>query len=594
MKLIRIAFKYLKKYPALTRITLSSIIMASFFEGASFGMLIPLIQSMMPKTTNLLESIPLLGRFSTLFLLKTQLSVISFVFVLLFLSILIKNVFVYLSRIFTAKLRFSIMKTIRTNLMDNLIEYDMRYFDSVKKGYLLSNIDAETARMGDFIVAVLDLITLCTKVAAYAAVLFLISWRASIGIFVLIAVVLSPLELIMKRIKKIGTQLSHALVDYNYKLMEILGGIRLIKMCGTEGLEKKNFRNAIDITYALQYKINRYISLIIPLSEVVVFALIVFFFLLLINVIKIDVANAFPFIATYLLALARMLTQLNTLNGRRSDAMSGLAAFASYDEISDGRGKREIKSGNKIMHQFLDAIEFKDVSFAYVEGKSTLNNISIRIPKGKMTAIVGASGVGKSTLVNLIARFYEPNSSEILVDGTNLKDLALKEWRRKLGFVSQDVFIFNTTVRDNIAYGHNGASEEKIIRAAKAAGAHDFIMELPDKYDTVLGERGVKLSGGQKQRVSIARAIIHNPEILILDEATSSVDTQTERLITRALDKLTRDRTVIAIAHRLSTVLHADNIIVLHEGKVVEQGKHADLLKNGGLYKRLYEVQFSI
>lgn len=594
VKLIRTAFKYLKKYPFLTRFTLFSIIMASFFEGASFGMLIPLIQSMMNNTLNLFGTVPFLKHFSGIFLSETQFNIISFIFILLFFIILIKNVFIYLSRIFTAKLRFNIMKNLKTNLMDNLIEYDMQYFDSVKKGYLVSNIDAETTRMGDFIANALDLIALLAKVTAYVGLLFLISWRVSIGIFVLIAIVLSPLEFIMKKIKIVGVKISSALVDYNYKLMEILGGIRLIKMSGTENLEKSEFKNATDKTYDLQYSINRYISLIIPLSEVVVFGLIALCFLVMINTIKINIAGVFPFIATYLLVLAKMLTQLNALNDKRSEAMARLAAFLSYDEICDKRGKQKIKSGSKIIDKFSDSIEFKGVNFAYLQYKEVLKNININIPKGRMTALVGASGVGKSTIVNLIARFYESDDGKILVDGIDLKELSLKEWRRKLGFVSQDIFIFNTSVRDNILYGHSGISEEEIIKATEASGAHDFIMELPDKYNTVLGERGVKLSGGEKQRVSIARAIIHNPEILILDEATSSVDTETERLITQAIDRLTKDRTVIAIAHRLSTILHADNIIVLDEGIVVEQGRHADLIKKNGLYKRLSDAQFKL
>lgn len=593
MELITVAYKYLRRYHVLTTIVLFSIIMASLFEGVSFGMLIPLILGMTTEGVNLLQNLPFFGYLNSLFLSNNQQTFISFMFILLFLILLVKNIFVYLSNTLIVKLKLALVRDCRVKLMNNLLEYDIKYFDSIKTGNIVSNINAETQRMGDFISAVLQLTALTGKVIVFIILLFLISWKVSILVFALIASVLLPIELILKRVKHIGSHLTQALADYNYKLIELLGAVRLIKICATEDLEKKNFKSYADKIYETWFKSNKYSKLIIPLSEVFIFGLIALFFIISINLTKMDFKNIFAFIATYLLVLAKMLTQLNNLNGMRSDAVSNLAAFASYEALSEERGKKTILSGNRIIENFSDSIEFKNVSFSYINGRQVLDNVNIKIPKGKMAAVVGASGVGKSTMVNLIPRFYEVSLGEILIDGIRLQDLNLSKWRRKIGFVSQDIFIFNASVTSNIAYGYDKLSEEEVVCAAKAANAHDFIMKLPEKYDTILGERGIKLSGGQKQRISISRAIIHNPEILILDEATSSLDTETERLIREAVERLTRGRTVIAIAHRLSTILHSDNIIVLDEGRVVEMGHHWDLLKKNGLYKRLYNAQFS-
>jgi len=592
MKLLLVALKYLKRYPLLTWSVLFSIIITSFFEGASFGILIPLIQSMTVYSSGFFEKIPIINHLGFSFSSLSQVKTMSLIFVLMFLIIAIKNAFLYLSNILIAKLRFGIIRDLRISLMNNLLEYDIKFFDNIKTGYILGNINMETERMGNFMLAVLQFFSLLARVIVYIAILFVISLKISIIIFLLIASVLLPIELIMKKVKKIGLQTSQSIANYNYKLIELISGIRLIKASGTEEMEGESFKTKINNIYHFSYQSNKYIHLIIPLSETFIFGLIVIFFLILVNLVKIDFANSFPFIAIYLLVLAKMLTQLNALNNQRSQAMSNLAAFTSYDKMYDKKDKMTIKSGDKEVSKFSDSIEFRVVKFSYINGKRILNDINLKIPRGKITAFVGTSGAGKSTLVNLILRFYDIESGEILIDGIDLRELDLRKWRKKIGFVSQDIFVFNTSVKENISYGYDGLSDEDIIKAAKAANAHDFIMELPDKYNTILGERGLRLSGGQRQRISIARAIIHNPEIFILDEATSSLDTETEKLINEAIDKLTKYRTVIAIAHRLSTILHADKIIVLDEGRVIESGKHMDLLAKNGLYKRLYEAQF--
>ncbi|NQU95488.1 MAG: ABC transporter ATP-binding protein [Candidatus Omnitrophica bacterium] len=593
MKVTKFVFRYLKVYPALSLTILALIIITSLFEGASFSVLIPLIQSMIGGSTNLFDKIPFINTLWQPFSSMGQAETVSLIFILMLGLLLIKNVFVYFSGVLIAKLGFGATRDFRVKLMDNLLDYDMRFFDSAKTGHIIASINTETERMGNFIKAVLQLIAFSGKVIAYMVLLFLISWKVSILVFSLVAIVLIPIESIMKKIRDVSMFISSAVANYNYKLIELLSGIRLIRACGTESLEKKAFKTKADDIFNFRYKGHKYINLIIPLSEVLIFTLIVISVLVLINVVKVDIASTFPLMATYLLAMVRMLTQINTLNNNRSAALKKLASFTVYDRFYDERGKKAIKNGQKKINVFSNSIEFKKVNFSYTKDKEVLRDVSMKAPKGKVTALVGASGAGKSTIVNLILRFYEVNSGDILVDGVSLKSFDLKSWRQKIGLVSQDVFIFNTSVKDNIAYGHARIEEEKIVAAAKTANAHDFIMSFPNQYDTILGERGVRLSGGQKQRISIARAIIHNPEILILDEATSSLDTKTEILINEAVDRLTKDRTVIAIAHRLSTILHADNIIVLDEGRVVESGTHPSLISEKGLYKQLYDVQFS-
>lgn len=593
MGTIHTAHKYLKKYTMLSAAVLSTAVLASIFDGASFGMLIPVIQSFIGMKVAFLDKIAIHLKPYLPGLFATQNKTIALAVLVLFVIVIMKNIAVYASNVLTARLRFGIIKDTSADLMDNLIDYDVAFFDSAKTGHLVSVFSVETTRMGGFIMAVLRFTSILARVLVYATLLVFISPVVSIALFALVGITVLPLEIIMKKLKRLGASVSQALAEYNYTIIEILTGIRLIKISGTEPAEKKRFRGTADRIAKFSFKSNEHISLLIPISEVVIFGLISAGLLFLTHVAKVDLSTSFPYTATYLVVLVRGLSQLNTLNGTRSEAVNLLPAFSRYEELLDKRGKWTILSGTRTISHFSGSIKFDNVSFAYRTGKNVLHDVSLVIPKGKVVALVGASGAGKSTITNLIIRFYDVTSGRITVDDIDMRELDIRSWRRKIGFVSQDIFIFNTTVRENIAYGHPEPGETKVMAAAKAANAHDFIMALDKGYDTMLGERGVRLSGGQKQRLSIARAVMHDPEILILDEATSSLDTRTEELIRQAVDKLAKGRTVVAIAHRLSTVAHADSIIVLENGRIVESGRHGELLNNAGAYRLLYETQFT-
>ena len=293
----------------------------------------------------------------------------------------------------------------------------------------------------------------------------------------------------------------------------------------------------------------------------------------------------------FLVMLYSVIEPIKELSKATYGIPKGLASMERINKILEAENPISDPENPKPLDGFKEAIRFENVDFSYENGKQILKGINLEIPHGKMIAIVGESGAGKSTLVDLVPRFWDVSAGKITVDGVDIRDVRVKDLRSLMGNVNQDPILFNDTIFNNIAFGVEGATEEQVIAAAKIANAHDFIMEKPEGYQTNIGDRGTKLSGGQRQRLSIARAILKNPPILILDEATASLDTESERIVQDALDRLMSSRTTIAIAHRLSTIKNADEIIVMHEGVIVERGKHEDLIALGGYYKKLYDMQ---
>jgi ATP-binding cassette, subfamily B, bacterial MsbA len=371
-----------------------------------------------------------------------------------------------------------------------------------------------------------------------------------------------------------------------------VSGIRLVKSFGGEGYEDRRFTDASHRYSAGMVRINRVSALSQPLTEIIGMAIAVM--VLWIGALDVlgnrgmDGASLIVFMTLVmrLLQPIKQAFQVPTL------AQQALASAERLFDVLDRSTETQTDRGTRVVSTFDRAVEFDDVSFAY-GNEPVLENISFVAPKGSIVALVGASGAGKSTLVDLIPRFYEPKAGTIRIDGADTRDITLPSLRSITGIVSQDTVLFNDTVRNNIAYGAGARfTNEQIEQAARAANAHAFISELPQGYETVLGERGTRLSGGQRQRLAIARALLIDPPILILDEATSALDTESERLVQEAVDRLLAGRTVFVIAHRLSTIVHADLILVLDRGRIVERGTHAELLKQRGVYFRLHSLQF--
>jgi subfamily B ATP-binding cassette protein MsbA len=387
------------------------------------------------------------------------------------------------------------------------------------------------------------------------------------------------------------------MADITSVLQETISGIKVVKAFGMEEFENKKFQTQTWRYFKSLLKITRIRNLASPITEFLsVVAGVVIIWYGGMQVLELGTMRASEFL-TFLIAIFQIMPPVKELTSVNNRIQESTSAAKRVFEILDI--EPDIKEApNAIeLKEFKDEIVFENVWFSYngtKNGDFILKGINLKVKKGEILAIVGPSGAGKSTLVDLIPRFYDPTEGRILIDGIDLRMIKIKSLRDKIGIVTQETILFNDTIRNNIAYGLEDCPIDKIIEVAKAANAHDFIMQLPNGYDTVIGERGMKLSGGQRQRISIARALLKNPPILILDEATSNLDAESEILVQEAIERLMQNRTVFVIAHRLSTIRNADRIIVIDNGRIVQEGKHEELIHQDGLYKKLYEMQFNI
>ncbi|MEZ0261842.1 MAG: ABC transporter ATP-binding protein, partial [Alphaproteobacteria bacterium] len=418
-------------------------------------------------------------------------------------------------------------------------------------------------------------------------VMFYQDWQLTLAsLFVFPAAGFGVMKL-SKKLRRISANMQARTGDLTSMLGQAFQGNRHVKSYGMEEFEKGRVNVIIENIYSLMYRVYRYSALIAPIAEMlggIAIMTIVVYGGMQVMAGASTAGKLFSFIAAFLLAYEPMkrLARLNNILQMGYAALDRLYKVLDTPPlIADKPDAIELKVKNP-------TVAFENVSFVYADGTEALHDVSFGAKAGKTVALVGESGAGKSTILNLIPRFFDINSGSIKVDGHDIRNLTLKSLRASLAHVSQEVAIFSDTIRDNISYGSLGATEEQIIDAAKQAAAHDFILELPQGYDTRVGENGVKLSGGQRQRISIARAMLRNAPILLLDEATSALDANSERLVQAALERLQKGRTTIVVAHRLSTIMNADVIYVMAQGRVVESGTHAELLAAGGTYARLY------
>ncbi|MBK8982751.1 MAG: ABC transporter ATP-binding protein [Ignavibacteria bacterium] len=532
--------------------------------------------------------------FSKILVSYDKLEVLKYLCILIFVTFLLKNLFSYLQTYFMAAVEQGILKDIRKDLYNHYLDLPLSFYSDERKGNLISRIINDVQIIKDSLIAVLNsLFRDPPTIITFSIVLFLFNWKLTLIIFLMAPVTAFILSKIGNSLKRSSQKSQEKISDITATLDETLGAVRVVKAFGMEDYEKQKFDRENQSYFELLVKIFRKRALASPVSEIIgVITIVIILYIFGTDIIRGNsdmTPGAFIF---YLAVFFQMMPSLKLFGQMFNSYKEGSAASERVFKLLDTKPDIVNKPDAKKLNEFQNGIEFRNVSFHYEKSEMILKDINLEIYKGKIIAIVGPSGAGKSTLVDLIPRFYDAVSGSLLIDGTDIKDLTIESVREKMGVVTQETILFNDTIRNNIAYGKKDIPSEKIIEAAKAANAHVFIDRLETGYDTVIGDRGVKLSGGERQRLSIARALLKNPPILILDEATSSLDTESEILVQQAIERLMHGRTSVVIAHRLSTVRNADMIVVLNEGLITETGTHDELMLNDSIYKKLYNLQF--
>lgn len=505
-------------------------------------------------------------------------------------TVLLKNVFLYIAIYIFTPLRTAIISRLRKDLYNKILQLPVSYFTDKRKGDIFSRMsndmtDIEWSLYGTMEGFVRDPLT----ILIFLSILIAISPKLSLFMLLLLPFTGFIIGRVGRSLKKQSTKVAEITGNMMSQLDETLSGMRVVKAFNAENALRNNFLSINHLLNTVRNKINQRRDLASPLSETLGVVVLCGILWLGGDMVFAGDLKSENFI-TYIVIFTQIINPAKALSTNFYNMRKGSAAIERINEILDAPLVIIEPEDPKPINSFNHSIELKNVSFAY-EDAVILKNINLKIEKGKMVALVGSSGAGKSTLADLVPRFHDVTSGELLIDGNNIKDYSLHELRNLMGIVTQEPILFNDTIASNIALGIDNASAKDIEQAARIANAHNFIINKEEGYNTNIGDRGNKLSGGERQRLTIARALLKNPPILILDEATSSLDTESERLVQDAINHLMQDRTSIVIAHRLSTIRHADEIIVLQKGEIVERGTHDSLIAQNGFYKRLVEMQ---
>ena len=602
MKKYARVFKYIRQFKSEAFLYILFIVLSIVFSLFSLGLLFPFLEMIFngDKPGNsgftgssnnpvviyirdvLRNSIDTRGKASTLALIC----------VLIVVSVFLKNLFLYLAYYVLNPLKNKIVNRLRNELYEKILHLPIGFFTEKKKGDVISRMTNDVGEVEASVIGTLegwvrDPLTIIITLL----VLLFMSYQLTLFVLVCIPVVGFVIGRITRSLKKQSQDVAVYYSESVSILDETLSGLRVIKAFNSEGLLKSRFFNNNSEMLNVKNRIGYRRDLASPMSEflaVMIFAAILYFGGRLVLSAQFGLTGSL--LLTYLGTFYNMINPTKSLSTSFSNMRKGSAAIGRIEEILMTESTIDDNEAGKKLEQFTNSIELRNVSFAY-NGVTVLHDINLTIEKGKTIALVGSSGAGKSTLADLVPRFHDVTVGELLIDGINIKNYSLRSVREQISIVTQEPILFNDTIKNNIRLGKQDASEEEVADAARVANAYHFITTKEAAFNTNIGDRGSKLSGGERQRLTIARAVIKNPPILILDEATSSLDTESERLVQDAINKMMQNRTSIVIAHRLSTIRHADEIIVLQKGSIVERGTHESLMEKGGYYNKLVQMQ---
>lgn len=588
-KAIRTLWPLLKLYPwGIPAIVILGIL-SSLSEGLGISLFIPLLQGLDKTNSPGTSGNNLLDFINHLFSHLSPTNRIVVIALCIFGTILLKNCVSYSNTTLLSWLNSRIGHRLRTGIFNQLLSTSYSFLESQESGNLLNTLATETWRTGQALGILVNLIISICTIVVFTTLLLLISWKLTLLVALGLGLISTTIQLVTRQVKNLGQQALEVNKILGNRMWEGLAGMKVIRAFGRESYEQERFDVASKEVRNTFLKLDMLSGVVNPLSEVL--SVVLLLYILVVALLQ-DRA-ALPTLLTFIFILYRLQPQVKQLDSYRVGLMALTSSVEDVMSLLDRSDKPYIFSGRIPFEGLQKAISFESVTFRYnPQEKPAVQDISLCIPRGKTTAFVGPSGAGKSTLIGLLCRFYDVTEGEIYLDGCPLRQLNLESWRSRIAIVSQDIHMFSATIRENIAYGRLEATEDEIIAAAKLANADEFISQFPYGYETKVGDRGIRLSGGQRQRIALARAIVRNPEVLILDEATNALDTISENLIQEALNTLSENRTVIVIAHRLSTIEQADQIIVLEEGRVIEQGNLQHLLKLDGLFAKLHQLQY--